>query len=100
MAAPLRRTHQPARSAHEMPVKPAVRKRLEAQGFWQRHFVFIVATVWLIATGWAFHLGAEVAGIALGVPLILVGALASITNFCIPSFIYNTMARRRSREGV
>jgi hypothetical protein len=66
----------------------------------QRHFVFVVATVWLIATGWAFSAGADIAGIALGVPLILVGALASITNFCIPSFIYNTVTGRRSREGV
>jgi hypothetical protein len=65
-----------------------------------RHFVFVVATVLLIATGWAFCIGADIAGIALGVPLILVGALASITNFCIPSFIYNTATGRRSREGV
>jgi hypothetical protein len=65
----------------------------------QRHFVFVVATVWLIATGWAFDVGAEIAGIALGVPLIVVGALATITNFCIPSFIYNTVTGR-SREGV
>jgi hypothetical protein len=66
----------------------------------QRHFIFVVATVWLIATGWSFYIGADIAGIALGVLLILVGALASITNFCIPSFIYNTVTGRRSREGV
>jgi len=66
----------------------------------QRRFVFIVATAWLIATGWMFYIGAPIAGIALGVPLILVGALASITNFCIPSFIYNTVAARRTREGT
>ena len=34
----------------------------------QRHFVFVVATVWLIATGWAFYVGADIVGIALGVP--------------------------------
>ncbi len=69
----------------------------------QRHFVFGVATVWLIATGWAFYLGADVVGFALGVPLILVGALASTTHFCIPSFIYNTVvnhAGRRHQESV
>jgi hypothetical protein len=66
----------------------------------QRRFVFVVACVWLIATGWAFSVGADVAGIALGIALILVGALASVTNFCIPSFIYNTVTGRRSREGV
>ena len=62
----------------------------------QRHFVFVVATVWLIATGWAFYLGANAVGIALGVLLLFVGGLASTTNFCIPSFIYNTVVGRRN----
>ncbi|PXX06231.1 hypothetical protein C8E89_1144 [Mycolicibacterium moriokaense] len=31
----------------------------------------------------------------IGVLLILVGGLASTTNFCIPSFIYNTVVGRR-----
>jgi Domain of unknown function (DUF4395) len=66
----------------------------------QRRFVFIVAAAWLIATGWAFFVGADIVGIMLGVPLIVVGAVASITNFCIPSWIYNTVAARREREGV
>jgi len=65
----------------------------------QRHFVFVVATVWLVATGWAFYVGADIVGVALGVSLILVGALASITNFCIPSFIYNTVVGRRKAQG-
>ena len=64
----------------------------------QRHFVFVVATVWLAATGWAFHAGADIAGITLGVLLIFVGGLASTTNFCIPSFIYNTVAGRRNKS--
>jgi hypothetical protein len=69
----------------------------------QRHFVFVVATVWLVATGWAFYLGADIVGFAVGVPLILLGGLASTTNFCIPSFIYNTVvgrAGRRHQESV
>jgi hypothetical protein len=61
----------------------------------QRHFTFVVATVWLVATGWAFHAGATVVGIVLGAVLIFVGGLASITNFCIPSFIYNTIGHQR-----
>jgi hypothetical protein len=60
--------------------------------------------VWLIATGWAFYVGADIVGIALGVLLIFVGGLASTTNFCIPSFIYNTVVGRRNApaepEGV
>ncbi|HEX2284187.1 MAG TPA: DUF4395 family protein [Mycobacterium sp.] len=64
----------------------------------QRHFVFALATVWLAATGWAFHIGSTVGGVALGVPLILVAAVASTTNFCIPSFIYNTIVRPKERK--
>jgi hypothetical protein len=66
----------------------------------QRHFVFIVATLWLAATGWAFHVGADIVGFALGVPLILVAALASTTNFCIPSFIYNSVVGRRTKPAI
>lgn len=62
----------------------------------QRHFVFVVATVWLVTTGWAFYISADIVGITLGVLLILVGGLASTINFCIPSFIYNTVVGRRS----
>jgi hypothetical protein len=64
----------------------------------QRHFVFGVATVWLVATGWAFYVGADIAGFALGVPLILVAALASTTHFSIPSLIYNTVVNRAGRR--
>jgi hypothetical protein len=62
----------------------------------QRRFLFVVATVWLAATGWAFEVGPNIVGLALGVSLILVGAVASTTNFCIPSFIYNTVVSRRN----
>jgi Domain of unknown function (DUF4395) len=93
-----------------MSVRATVCCRLEAQGFCglddaripnsgpQRHFVFGVATVWLVATGWAFYVGADIAGFALGVPLILVAALASTTHFCIPSLIYNTVVNRAGRR--
>jgi hypothetical protein len=66
----------------------------------QRHFVFIVASNWLAATGWAFYRGADILGFALGVPLILVAALASTTNFCIPSFIYNTVVSRLNKPAA
>ena len=66
----------------------------------QRHFVFVVATVWLIATGWAFYAGADLVGITLGVLLIFVGGLASTTNFCIPSFLYNSVVGRRKNRAV
>lgn len=61
----------------------------------QRRFACGVATVWLVATGWAFQVGAIAAGLILGILIILVAGLVSITHFCIPSFIYNSLFRRR-----
>ena len=57
----------------------------------QRRFACGMAAAWLAVTGWAFHAGASTLGLALGIPLILVAGLVSVTHFCIPSFIYNTL---------
>lgn len=57
----------------------------------QRRFACGIATVWLVITGWALHVGATTLGYALGVPLILVAGLVSVTHVCIPSLIYNTI---------
>lgn len=65
----------------------------------QRRFACAIATVWLLGTGWAFHTGAQTVGYLLGVPLILVAALVSITHICIPSLIYNRLfGRQRTAE--
>lgn len=57
----------------------------------QRRFACGIATVWLVATGWAFHAGSAFVGYALGIPLVLVAGLVSVTHFCIPSLVYNTL---------
>ena len=57
----------------------------------QRKFACGLASVWLIATGWAFYAGMNTVGYALGIPLILVAALVSVTHICIPSMIYNAL---------
>jgi hypothetical protein len=61
----------------------------------QRRFASGLATVWLIATAWAFHIGSDTVGFALGIPLIVVAAFVSTTHFCIPSLIFNTVFSRR-----
>ena len=38
-------------------------------------------------------------GFALGIPLILVAGLVSVTHFCIPSLIYNTLFKQRLADG-
>lgn len=62
----------------------------------QRRFACGIAAVWLIGTGWAFYAGFTLVGYALGIPLISVAALVSVTHFCIPSFIYNTLFKARA----
>jgi hypothetical protein len=61
----------------------------------QRKFACGLASAWLVATGWAFYAGMSTLGYALGISLILVAALVSVTNICIPSMIYNTIFRKR-----
>ena len=60
----------------------------------QRRFACAMAAAWLLGTGWAFYVGSELIGYSLGVPLILVAGLVSVTHFCIPSLIYNTLISR------
>ena len=57
----------------------------------QRRFACGIATLWLVATGWLFYTGATTLGYALGIPLILVAGLVSVTHICIPSLIYNAL---------
>lgn len=64
----------------------------------QRRFACGIATVWLAATGWSFYSGAAMLGYVLGIPLILVAALVSVTHICIPSMIYNALLRPRVAE--
>lgn len=66
----------------------------------QRRFACGVATVWLVATGWAFNTGAVAIGFALAIPLILVAGLVSITHYCIPSLIYNTVFKKAVSASV
>jgi hypothetical protein len=62
----------------------------------QRRFACGMAAAWLGATGYAFSSGFVTLGLVLGIALILVAALVSITHFCIPSLIYNALFRPRA----
>ena len=56
-----------------------------------RRFACFVATVWLIATSWAFYSGAATLGYVLGGSLVVAAAVPTFTDFCIPSFFYGLM---------
>lgn len=66
----------------------------------QRRFACGLAAAWLIGTGLAFHQGAAALGYALGAALTAVATLVAVTNFCIPSLVYNTLFRRRPAAGT
>lgn len=66
----------------------------------QRRFACTLAAAWLLGTGWAFYVGSDLIGYSLGVPLILVAGLVSVTHFCIPSFIYNALFSGTTPKGA
>ena len=55
----------------------------------QLKFACIVATLWLIATTYLFYAGLTTAGYVVGWLLVSVAFIVSVTDFCIPSMIYN-----------
>lgn len=66
----------------------------------QRKFACGLASVWLVATGWAFYVGMSTLGFSLGISLILVAALVSVTNICIPSMIYNFLVGKKESSNA
>jgi hypothetical protein len=65
----------------------------------QRRFACGMAAAWLVATGLAFHGGAAALGYVLGGTLTAVAAITAVTNFCIPSLVYNALFARRAAPG-
>jgi hypothetical protein len=61
-----------------------------------RRFACQLATFWLIGLAVACIAGADTLGIVLGVPLLLVAATVTTTNWCVPSLIYGLLHRRRA----
>jgi hypothetical protein len=60
-----------------------------------RRHAFKLATVWLLAVGLLFAFGQATAGLALGAVLVVVCALNTTTNFCVPSTLLGIWWRRR-----
>ena len=55
-----------------------------------------IAAVWLVATALAFEAGIAWLGYVLGGALTAVAAIVSVTNFCIPSLIYQLLFGERA----
>jgi uncharacterized protein DUF4395 len=60
-----------------------------------RRHAFKLATVWLLAVGLLFAAGQATAALVLGIVLVGVCALVTITGFCIPSTLLGAWSRRR-----
>jgi hypothetical protein len=66
----------------------------------QRRFACGMAAAWLAGTGLAFHRGATTLGFVLGAALTVVAGIVAVTNYCIPSLVYNTLFERRATRGL
>ena len=60
-----------------------------------RRFACQLASAWLVALAAAYLAGADTVGLVLGVPLLLVAAVVTATNWCVPSLIYSLASRSR-----
>jgi hypothetical protein len=61
----------------------------------RRRHAFKLATVWLFAVGLLFALGQPAAALALGVVLVAVCGLVTMSNFCVPSMLLSGLERWR-----
>jgi len=62
-----------------------------------RRFACQLATPWIVAVAVAFVADAPIVAWVLAVPLLAVGAVVSLTNWCLPSLIHGLLHRREAR---
>jgi hypothetical protein len=60
-----------------------------------RRHAFKLATIWLLAVGLLLATGQTTAGLILGLVLVGVCGLVTITNFCVPSTLLGIWWRRQ-----
>jgi hypothetical protein len=63
-----------------------------------RRFACQLATPWIAAIAVAFLVGAPTVAWVLAVPLLIVAATVTTTNWCLPSLIYGLLHGRRPDE--
>ena len=63
-----------------------------------RRFACQLATPWIAAIAVAFWAGVPTVAWALAVPLLLVAAIVTTTNWCLPSLIYGLLHGRQTGE--
>jgi hypothetical protein len=63
-----------------------------------RRFACQVATPWIVAIAVAFIAGSSAVAWILAAPLLVVGTVVTLTNWCLPSLIYGRLLRPRAAE--
>jgi hypothetical protein len=63
-----------------------------------RRFACRMATPWIASIAVAFWVGAPALAWALAVPLLLVAAVNTATNWCLPSLVHGLLNRRPAGE--
>jgi hypothetical protein len=66
----------------------------------RRRHAFKLATAWLLAVAALFAAGADTAALSLGLVLVGVCGLVTVTNFCVPSTLLAWWDRRRRHEAL
>ncbi len=54
----------------------------------RKHFACAVGAAWVASIGAAFYFGQTYLGHALGGSMVVAAAVPTITDFCIPSFVW------------
>jgi hypothetical protein len=65
-----------------------------------RRFACAFATLWLSLTAWAFASGAITSGRVLGAMFVAVALVPVLTQFCVPSFLFQLITRRSTASQV
>jgi len=65
-----------------------------------RRFACQLATPWLVAIAVAFWAGAPMVAWVLAVPLLVVAATNTATNWCLPSLIYGLLHGRQVEQAA
>jgi hypothetical protein len=65
-----------------------------------RRFACQLATPWIVAIAVAFLVDLTVVAWALAVPLLIVAALVTTTNWCLPSLMYGLLHGQRAGEAA
>lgn len=61
-----------------------------------RRFACQLATPWIAAIALAFLVDATAVAWVLAVPMLAVAATVTVTNWCLPSFVYGLLHRRQA----